>query len=49
MLPYWEDEPTAIGDAVDHVVAKWRYVAQAFPGKPVMIGEAGWPSAGRMR
>lgn len=48
-LPYWEDEPVAIGGAVDHVVATWREVTQRMPGTPVAIGEAGWPSAGRMR
>lgn len=48
-LPYWEDEPRAIGEAVPHVVAIWRKMSARFPGKRVFIGEAGWPSAGRMR
>lgn len=49
MLPYWEDQPIAVERAPAHIEAIWRRVAAAFPGKPVFIGEAGWPSAGRMR
>jgi exo-beta-1,3-glucanase (GH17 family) len=48
-LPYWEDEPTAIDAAVPHVERIWRTMSASFPGTPVLIGEAGWPSAGRMR
>lgn len=48
-LPYWEDEPIAVGQAIDHVIATWRHMRDLFSGKPVMIGEAGWPSQGRMR
>jgi glucan 1,3-beta-glucosidase len=48
-LPYWEDHPVAIADAVPHVGATWAHVQALFPDKPVFIGEAGWPSAGRMR
>lgn len=48
-LPYWEDEPRPIDEAVPHVLAIWRQMSALFPGKAVFIGEAGWPSAGRMR
>ncbi|MCP5363721.1 MAG: hypothetical protein H6905_00545 [Hyphomicrobiales bacterium] len=48
-LPYWEDEPIAVGQAINHVIETWRHMRDLFSGKPVMIGEAGWPSAGRMR
>lgn len=48
-LPYWENEPLPVADAVPHVIATTRRMASAFAGKPVFIGEAGWPSAGRMR
>ena len=27
----------------------WQQIAREFPGKRIFIGEAGWPSAGRMR
>jgi glucan 1,3-beta-glucosidase len=49
ILPYWEDLPVAAGDSVAHVEAIRRQVVNAFPGKEVLIGEVGWPSAGRMR
>jgi glucan 1,3-beta-glucosidase len=49
ILPYWEDQPIAIDKAVDHVRKIRRQVLDRFPGKPVLIGETGWPSVGRMR
>ncbi|HYN38813.1 MAG TPA: hypothetical protein VES39_06160, partial [Rhodospirillales bacterium] len=48
-LPYWEDEPQAIDVAVPHVIDIWQRISAQFPGRRVFIGEAGWPSAGRMR
>ena len=35
--------------AVQHVATVYAKVQQAFPGRRVMIGETGWPSAGRPR
>ncbi len=49
ILPYWEDFPISAGDAAAHVDSIRRQVAQSFPGKEILIGEFGWPSAGRMR
>jgi exo-beta-1,3-glucanase (GH17 family) len=49
ILPYWEDDPVAADHAASHVDAIRMRVAAAFPGKEVVIGEVGWPSAGRMR
>jgi len=49
ILPYWEDFPISAGLAAAHVDGIRRKVADAFPGKDVLIGEVGWPSAGRMR
>lgn len=49
VLPYWEDIPRPIGHAVPHVANIWRQTSAEFAGKKVFIGEAGWPSAGRMR
>ena len=48
ILPYWEDEPQSIGQAVAHVTAVMQRV-QAELGKPLLIGETGWPSAGKQR
>src|SRR5690606_18978179 len=49
ILPYWEDEPIGIGRAIDHVRGVLRRVHAAFPEKRILIGEIGWPSAGRAR
>jgi exo-beta-1,3-glucanase (GH17 family) len=49
ILPYWEDNPIAASEAASHVDAIRKRVVAGFPGKEVMIGEVGWPSAGRMR
>ena len=49
ILPYWEDDPVAARAAADHVDAIRKRVAEGFPGKEIVIGEVGWPSAGRMR
>ena len=49
ILPYWEDFPVRARDAAAHVAAIRRRVVDAFAGKDVIIGEVGWPSAGRMR
>jgi glucan 1,3-beta-glucosidase len=49
MLPYWEDDPQPIGRAVGHVLDVHERVRAAFPGKPILIGEVGWPGEGRRR
>ncbi len=49
ILPYWEDFPIPARNAAAHVDFIRRRVVEAFPGKEVLIGEVGWPSAGRMR
>lgn len=49
ILPYWEDDPVAVEAAIRHVSDIHDKMAAAFPGKDIMIGETGWPSAGRQR
>ena len=49
ILPYWEDHPVAPDKAVRHVAKTYARVQKAFPGRQIMIGETGWPSAGRPR
>jgi exo-beta-1,3-glucanase (GH17 family) len=49
ILPYWEDIPIPATDAAAHIASIRARVAAEFPGKEVLIGEAGWPSQGRMR
>ena len=49
ILPYWEDFPLPARLAAAHVDAIRKQVAAAIPDKEILIGEIGWPSAGRMR
>ncbi len=49
ILPYWEDFPIPAGDAAAHIADIRDKVAVAFSGKEILVGETGWPSAGRMR
>ena len=49
ILPFWEDEPVDIALALEHVADTRKHVGQHFAGKHVLIGETGWPSAGRQR
>jgi glucan 1,3-beta-glucosidase len=49
ILPYWEDFPIRAKYAAAHVDAIRKRMAVAFPGKEILVGETGWPSAGRMR
>ena len=49
ILPYWEDEPVGVEDAQKHLVSTYRLIQKAFPGKPILIGESGWPTRGRQR
>ena len=48
ILPYWEDDPQPINNAIHHVDVVMDKLSHAFK-KPIMIGETGWPSAGRHR
>ncbi|MDA8165710.1 MAG: glycosyltransferase [Desulfobacteraceae bacterium] len=47
VLPYWEK--VEIDNAVPWVFERYRQVKAAFPGKPIILGEVGWPSAGERR
>ncbi|MDB5627181.1 MAG: putative beta (1-6) glucans synthase [Tardiphaga sp.] len=49
ILPYWEDFPIRAKNAAAHVDSIRKRVAVVFPNKEILIGETGWPSAGRMR
>lgn len=47
LLPFWEAVPVA--DSMGFVERHYDMVQDEFPGKPVVIGEVGWPSQGRPR
>ena len=49
VIPFWEDVPVSAEVAVEHVERMRQRAIVAFPGKEILIGETGWPSAGRMR
>lgn len=49
ILPYWEDHPVGIHGAIQHIVGTAGAMRKLFDGKDVLIGETGWPSAGRQR
>jgi exo-beta-1,3-glucanase (GH17 family) len=49
ILPYWEDDPLPVSDAVKHLETIVAEVQEKFPGREIVIGETGWPSAGRWR
>ena len=48
ILPYWEDNPQSIENALDHTSNVMSLVTASFK-KPILIGETGWPSVGRQR
>lgn len=49
LLPYWEDVPAAVDTAPERIRSSYRAIAERFPGKPILVGETGWPTAGRSR
>ena len=49
IIPYWDDDPVGIDSVIPYVDALYADMQRSFPGKDVLIGETGWPSAGRPR
>jgi exo-beta-1,3-glucanase (GH17 family)/cellulose synthase/poly-beta-1,6-N-acetylglucosamine synthase-like glycosyltransferase len=47
MLPFWEG--IGVIQAVTYTIDKIELLERTFPGKPIVIGEVGWPSNGRTR
>lgn len=45
--PYWENRN--ITNAADFVIDRYNFIVNMFPGKPVIIGETGWPDSGATR
>ncbi|HEX9715352.1 MAG TPA: hypothetical protein VGA28_06640, partial [Desulfurivibrionaceae bacterium] len=46
ILPYWEDNPVGIDQAMVHIKKIREEIGQKIPGKEIVIGETGWPSQG---
>ncbi|OCL94265.1 hypothetical protein [Arcobacter porcinus] len=49
ILPYWEDEPKNIKDAIEHLKNVRLDVEKELNSSDILIGETGWPSNGRVR
>ena len=53
ILPYWEDEPISVDAAPLHIERIYKAVQHEaetiVPGRPILIGESGWPGYGRQR
>ena len=49
LLPYWEDDPSGIDQALKHVGDVRQTFGHKFAPKDIVIGETGWPSEGRQR
>src|SRR5688572_2273462 len=47
LLPYWEG--VDVERAMDYISTHMAQLEQAYPGKPIVIAEVGWPSNGRTR
>ena len=46
LLPYWEGIP--IEEAVNSVFERLDELEAAYPGKPIVVTEVGWPSRGKI-
>jgi exo-beta-1,3-glucanase (GH17 family) len=49
ILPFWADDPIGLDGIEQDTVQTVARMREAFPGKPILIGETGWPSIGRNR
>ena len=47
LLPYWENMD--VDYAIEYIKSKMDELAEAFPDKPIVITEVGWPSRGPTR
>lgn len=47
LLPYWEG--ISSGRSMDYITDRVGRIERAFPGKKIVIAEAGWPSEGRVK
>lgn len=49
LLPYWEDDPQGVERTAEHILWSYNKIRDRFPDKPILVGEVGWPTAGRTR
>jgi exo-beta-1,3-glucanase (GH17 family) len=48
-LPYWENKPLDVDTSIATIKTTLDHFKAEYPGKPISIGETGWPSRGRWR
>jgi exo-beta-1,3-glucanase (GH17 family) len=49
VLPYWRDQAIPYAGAVAYLRDTVAALRARFPGKPLLVGETGWPADGRAR
>jgi exo-beta-1,3-glucanase (GH17 family) len=49
ILPFWDDYPLSVEESDKDTIDVIEQMRKTFPGKPILIGEIGWPSIGRDR
>ena len=47
ILPYWEG--ISVEQAVPYIDQRLKQLQNTYPGKPILLAEVGWPSAGDSR
>ena len=47
LLPYWDG--VSESTAVNYAMNRYKEMAALFPGRTIVVGETGWPSAGETR
>lgn len=49
ILPYWDNAPASMDEALTFVETSLSKLEARFPGKDILIAETGWPSGGRAK
>ena len=47
LLPYWEG--VSYEESMEYITSSFDQIARLYPDKKIVIGEAGWPSDGRVK
>jgi len=46
LFPFWEGQPIDRGLALKDTLDRYNELKRLYPGKPIVVGEIGWPSNG---
>jgi exo-beta-1,3-glucanase (GH17 family) len=47
IYPFWDPNGISVDDAIGYIDTNLQLLRAKLPGKPILISEAGWPTAGR--